>query len=442
LRGSMLALAKDWYEARPGDLSIAEQTFIQASIDAEEKLGKISLQNAERLRDAEAKAEQERVAAGRLQVELAKLKELYKKTGVNPIGSKDETIVEVIEDHTTTTGTIEPTEGGVEEVMVTPVADARADQQGAAAPIWAVTAVGAERSQCTGKGTVVAIFGTGIDAAHPAFGGVTLVQKDFTGSGNGDRNGHSTHTAGTVFGRDVDNQRFGIAPGVTKALIAKVLDDSGAGQESSILQGVQWVLEQGADVICIPMGFDHSRSVIHAIDTGTERTVAISNGLRTYLQLLRVYERFSVAATSRGRGAVIIAPAGNDSQRSARVPMTSPLSVAQGVISVGAVELTRGGRYAVSDFSNSFPTLCAPGADVVSAYPGGSLRAMSGTSMACASAAGVAALWWEYLRNSNPGSEVTSQMVTERILKSVETKMFAHRVQNIERGAGLIQSPP
>jgi subtilisin family serine protease len=31
---------------------------------------------------------------------------------------------------------------------------------------------------------------------------MTLVEKDFSADGNGDRNGHGTHCAGTVFGRD------------------------------------------------------------------------------------------------------------------------------------------------------------------------------------------------------------------------------------------------
>ena len=66
---------------------------------------------------------------------------------------------------------------------------------------------------------------------------------------------------------------------------------------------------------------------------------------------------------------------------------------------------------------------------------------MSGTSMACACAAGVAALWWEYLRSKRPAAEVTSRMVASEMLgRSVRT--FAPEVQEFERGAGLIQAPP
>jgi subtilisin family serine protease len=166
----------------------------------------------------------------------------------------------------------------------------------------------------------------------------------------------------------------------------------------------------------------------------------IARGLREYLQLLRVFQSFSVVASSLGKGAVLIMPAGNDSLPNSRVPVTSPLSVAQGVISVGAVEETQDG-YRVTSYSNSSPTLCAPGADLPSAAQGGGLTPMSGTSTACAHAAGIAALWWECLRSRNPRTEVTSRMVADEMLKAVRTDVFAPEVEGDERGAGLVQAP-
>jgi subtilisin family serine protease len=69
---------------------------------------------------------------------------------------------------------------------------------------------------------------TGIDKKYLAFAGVAIVEKDFSGSGNGDRQGHRSHCAETIFGRDVDGKRIGIVRGVKKALIGKVLSDTGA----------------------------------------------------------------------------------------------------------------------------------------------------------------------------------------------------------------------
>src|SRR3954465_222783 len=47
---------------------------------------------------------------------------------------------------------------------------------------WGVAAVGAPTSPFTGDGVTVAVLDTGIDATHPAFTGVNLIQKDFTGA--------------------------------------------------------------------------------------------------------------------------------------------------------------------------------------------------------------------------------------------------------------------
>jgi subtilisin family serine protease len=109
--------------------------------------------------------------------------------------------------------------------------------QNAEGDSWGVAAVGAATSDFTGADTLVAVLDTGIDSAHPAFAGVAAVEEDFSGSGNGDRQGHGTHCAGTIFGRDVGGSRIGIARGVQRVLIGKVLSDSGRRQLRDGVQG-------------------------------------------------------------------------------------------------------------------------------------------------------------------------------------------------------------
>src|SRR5262249_53374689 len=62
---------------------------------------------------------------------------------------------------------------------------------------WGVKAVKADTSPFSGDGIIVAVLDTGIDASHPAFSGIEIIEKDFTGEGNGDTHGHGTHCAGT-----------------------------------------------------------------------------------------------------------------------------------------------------------------------------------------------------------------------------------------------------
>ena len=328
---------------------------------------------------------------------------------------------------------------------------------------WAIKAVGADQSRYTGRGSVIALVGTGVEASHPAFRGVTLIQKDFTGTGNGDLHGHDTHNGGTIFGRPVNNQRFGVAPGVTEVLVAKVLDVTGLGGKEAIWAALRWVINhpRKVDVVCVAIGQNYvlemssrlggsvaaaaqaaavaKKDVANEINEALQPEVA--KGLRDYWELLRTYQSFSAVAASVGKGAVLVMPAGNDSMDKARAPVTSPISLPQGVISVGAVQEGPNG-YTVPYFSNSLPTLTAPGFELPSATVNGGITAMTGTSMACACAAGVAALWWEYLRSKRSASEVTSRMVASEMLKAVRPDVFAPEVQEFERGAGLIQAPP
>src|SRR5262245_48154406 len=76
---------------------------------------------------------------------------------------------------------------------------------------WGISAIRADRSRHDGSGVKVAILDSGIDGSHPAFAGVNLNIRDFTGEGNADVIGHGTHCAGTVFGRDVNGMRIGVA---------------------------------------------------------------------------------------------------------------------------------------------------------------------------------------------------------------------------------------
>src|SRR5215203_3099069 len=103
---------------------------------------------------------------------------------------------------------------------------------------WGVKAVGADTSPFSGDGAVVAVLDTGIDAAHPAFADVDIIQMDFTGEGSNDQDGHGTHCAGTIFGRTTNGQRIGVAPGVKRALIGKVLGAQG-GSSDQIARAIQ-----------------------------------------------------------------------------------------------------------------------------------------------------------------------------------------------------------
>jgi len=309
---------------------------------------------------------------------------------------------------------------------------------------WGVDVVGAKHCPFTGDGVTVAVLDTGVDAAHRAFEGVTFIQKDFSGSGDGDRQGHGTHCMGTIIGRDVDGIRIGIAPGVKRALVGKVLDDTGSGTSEMIFQGIQWAVSQGADVVSMSLGFDFPGMVSWLTSQGWPVELATSAGLEAYRGNLRMFDALMEVVQSQAafsQGSVIVAAAGNESQRDLQADYEIAASLpaaAEGVISVGALQQGQDGLQ-VASFSNTFPQVSAPGVGILSAKAGGGLRSLSGTSMACPHVAGVAALWWEAARKSALNASATAVMA--KLLANSRTKVFASDVDFADRGLGLVTAP-
>ncbi|MGW4531792.1 S8 family peptidase [Nocardia sp. NPDC004340] len=331
----------------------------------------------------------------------------------------------------------------IKPVDMSPLGDAAevADQDTVA---WGVSAVGAERSSFTGAGTVVAVLDTGIDREHPAFAGIDILERDFTGTGNGDPNGHGTHCAATIAGRDVEGRRIGVASGIEKLLIGKVLDNEGLGSSHMLVDGINWATRHGADVISMSVGFDFPGQVTARINSGWPPEVAVSRALEDYRENIRLFDSLITMirrTVHQPSGVVVVAAAGNESDRlrhSDFVIATSLPAAAKDVISVGA--LTRNaGKFTVAYFSNTFPQACAPGVEIISARTGGGLSIKTGTSMACPHMAGVAALWWEALRAK--GHTAHSSLVSHKLLANTETERLIGTIGEADYGYGLAMAP-
>jgi subtilisin family serine protease len=305
---------------------------------------------------------------------------------------------------------------------------------------WGVKAVRADTSPFSGDGIVVAVLDTGIDASHPAFDGIEIIEKDFTGEGNGDTHGHGTHCAGTIFGRTTGNRRIGVAPGVKKALIGKVLGNSGGGSDQ-IVSAIQWAVENGANVISMSLGIDFPGFVRQMEDAGLATEPATSLALEGYRANVQLFERQAALIRTMGissRGAIIVAAAGNESERPDFEIAVSPPAVSEGIISVAALGQTAIG-FSVAPFSNTFANVSGPGVDIVSAKPGGGFRTMSGTSMATPHVAGVAALWAEKILK-NTGT-INSLQLSARLLGSATSQDIQAGFDPADVGIGLAQAP-
>jgi subtilisin family serine protease len=309
-----------------------------------------------------------------------------------------------------------------------------------AAIAWGVAAVSADTSPFTGNGIVVAVLDTGIDAGHPAFAGVELVQQDFTGEGNGDRHGHGTHCAGTIFGRDVNSQRIGIARGIKKALIGKVLDKNGGGSSDQICDAILWAADNGANVISMSLGMDFPGYQKDLAASGMPPEVATSQALEGYRKNVMLFERLASLLRTRSalaQATIVVSAAGNESNRPEWEIAVAPPAIAEGIISVGA--LGKGAQgINVARFSNTGANLSAPGVDILSAKLGGGLVSFSGTSMATPCVAGVAALWAEKL---NSAQRLTTLNLSASLIGSAENGGFVPNVDPLDVGAGIVRCP-
>lgn len=269
---------------------------------------------------------------------------------------------------------------------------------------WGIEAAGAKDAPAdAGSDIVVAVLDTGIRATHDAFKGCTIEGMNFTGpnaSDVTDNIGHGTHTTGTILGRDVDGVRIGIARGVTRVLVGKILENGVTCTTNMIVQSMLWALGRGANVVNMSLGIDFPGYVAALHKEGRTVEEATSIALTGYRENLRAFDSLSNTLTgglSNFFRGLLVAASGNESRRPGYAITTSPPASGQSVFSVAALDQNR----VLWPGSNQDVNIAGPGVDIVSAgHLGDSeLATMTGTSMAAPHVSGVAVLYSQAMRN-------------------------------------------
>ena len=211
-----------------------------------------------------------------------------------------------------------------------------------------------------GKGINVAVLDTGIDYNHPDLapnfkGGVSFVPGEPLMDGNG----HGTHCSGTIAAAINGAGVVGVAPAASLYGV-KVLSNSGSGNWSWLIAGIDWCIKNKMRVLSMSLG-------------GTAAPVALQ----------------SMCDAAFNKGLLLVAAAGNSGPGMGTVNFPGKY---QSVIAVSAIDSAN----AIANFSSRGPEveLSAPGVDVLSTIPGGGYGKKSGTSMACPHVSGAAVLAW------------------------------------------------
>lgn len=277
-----------------------------------------------------------------------------------------------------------------------------------------INAPAAYQAGFTGKGTTVAVLDTGVDQSHPDLQDREIGERNFTTSPDtGDHYGHGTHVASIIAGTGAKSggKYRGVAPDA-RILDVKVLGDNGSGQDSGIIAGMEWAVEQGAQIVNMSLG-GYDTPEIEPLEEAVNR-------------LSEKGTLFVVAAGNSGPDVTTVGSPGT----------------ADAALTVGAVDDDN----RIAEFSSRGPTkagtlkpdLTAPGVGIVAAlHSAGRIgppvadgyTSLDGTSMATPHVAGAAAL----VRQQHP--DLTGSQLKARLTGSTTPTA---ELSPFEQGSGRV----
>ena len=256
---------------------------------------------------------------------------------------------------------------------------------------WWLADYGFDALEADGSGVVVAVIDTGVDDTHPDLAGVLVPGRDFSGLGSPDGTAtvgpsgyHGTMVASLIAGQGKRSGGvIGVAPAAKIMPLSIGLGVAGADTDQQIADAVIWAVDNGAQVINLSL-------------TRNSRTWPESWD-RAFLYALQ-------------NDVVVVSASGNRADGGGRptAPATMP-----GVLAVGGLTKSKAGSSQASSDGIAID-ITAPGEALFGSFPGGEVRAWSGSSAAAPLVSGLIAL----MRQTDPNA--TANDILKRLITSSE----------------------
>ena len=227
------------------------------------------------------------------------------------------------------------------------------------------------------SGIRIAVLDSGIDLDHPDLGAKVTVSQNLSDSDTvDDVYGHGTHVAGIAAA--ITSNSVGVAGlGYHSSLMnVKILGDDGHGSGAAIAEGILWATNG-------PDGDPDTDDGAHVINMS----------LGTYLPSTAIEDAVHYAWS---HGVVLVAAAGNHGSPRPCYPARYPE-----VIAVAGTSNAPGDSLMPASAHGDWVDVAAPGESIWSTWKDGGYGYQSGTSMASPHVAGLAALLFASVTDSN-----------------------------------------
>jgi len=228
----------------------------------------------------------------------------------------------------------------------------------------------------TGSGTIkIAILDTGVDLDHPDLANKIVSNINLTSSTTvDDVHGHGTHVAGIAAA--MTNNGVGVAGlGYGSTIMnVKVMGDTGSGAYSWIVSGIIWAVDNGAKVINMSLG-------------GSSASSTLEDAINY----------------AWSKGVVVVAAAGNYGN-------TAPLYPAYYTNCIAVAATDSLDRLAGWSNYGDWVDVAAPGVGIYATLKNNGYGYKSGTSMASPHVAGLAALVFTTLSDTNGDGKLNDEV--------------------------------